>query len=66
MALFRLKTKKQRDKYPRGWCAASRCYAVSSVTYSAPEGPWPGEDVPLCDDHHGKLCDWQASQPKER
>jgi hypothetical protein len=29
------------------------------VTYEAPEGPWPGESVPLCEDDFGRLCDWQ-------
>jgi len=59
--LFRLKPS-SLDPYPPGQCSAARCVLPSAVTYSAPQGPWPGQDVPLCDRHHGELCDWQDSR----
>lgn len=60
--LFRLKSKPKSEPHPAGVCSASRCRESSAVTYAVPEGPWPGEDVPLCDRHFDQLCTWQEDE----
>jgi hypothetical protein len=42
--------------YPGNVCAASRCNQQTEVIIGKATGRW-SIDVPLCDDHWGRLCD---------
>jgi len=55
------------EGYPRSACAASRCLRAIRVTYASESKlrprPWDQtRAVPLCDQHHASLCDWQDAK----